>query len=364
MRLPLAFTAALVLLAVPLVAAHRANPSDAVVNDHSAERDDLERAARDYRIAVYRGFRQNRAEFDRRNAVWRDMYARWKRDGENDAESAMLVDWLRQATIASRAGAVQPLPPSPSPGVRPTNTGNVASNDIPSAEPSLPRTLPPDASPPVVEPPVVPLARHDGGSSPIVRRADAGELPSVALPISPSLQPPQRNDVADIENVESVAEGIPRRSAPAVPIDPPSLPPETEVPTTDSPRESNAGVDVGEIAIRVAGHNLALATLAEEIRQANEPSIDRLVSFVERLESQAVRASDLTPYFSLVDASERGRLQSLASADDARLLLLSRIAQVIALWTSDATVSSARRTEQLSRLEELQRRVNRLSATP
>ncbi|MEX2188655.1 MAG: hypothetical protein WD875_17740 [Pirellulales bacterium] len=346
MRLPLAFTAALVLLAVPLVQAHRADPPDATVTRDSLSRDDLDRAARDYRIAVYRSFRQNRAEFDRRNAIWRSIHAQWQRDGEQDGEVAMLVDWLRQATVASRGGATGPLPLPPEFG----HAGE---------------TPPAVVETPVVEPSVAPLLRRDGVSSPSVRRADAGELPSVALPISPSLQPPQRLDAADIDNSSAVAADIPRRSAPAAAIDVPAAPleiPTSSIPAADSPRNAN-GVDVNEVAIRVAGYNLALATLTEEIGQTQDPSIDLLVGFVERLEAQSVRASDLSPYFDLVDAADRARLRPLAAMDDTRVLLLSRIARAISAWTADDSVSSARRTEQLARLEELQRRVNQLAPT-
>lgn len=384
MRLPLALSIAVGLLAAPLLAAHWAAPQDRTTTEESSTperttttRDDLERAARDFRIAVYRNFRRNRPEFDRRNAVWRDIHAQWQRDGEPDDDLPALVDWLRRATDASRQGATRPLPLPPEFGatansvVPPrgaTQSPRVATQS-PGQSPDKPRVF----EPPTAEPPVPPLARRDADASPSTRRADASTLPDVALPISPSLPPPQRAAL-DIDEPQAAAHEPPRHRSPPLAIDStatkPELPPaDTPVDTpthtpTETPNHAGRGIDVGEVAIRVAGHNLALATLAEEIGQTDRPSVDQLLGFVERLEALAVRANDLSPYYTLIDAADRGRLRPLASLDEARTLLLARIAEATEAAAADASLPADRRAEQLARLGELALRVKHLAATP
>lgn len=377
MRLPLALSIAVGLLAVPLLAAHWAAPqggTEAATSSTTAQatatRDDLERAARDFRIAVYRNFRRNRPEFDRRNAVWKDIHAQWQRDGEPDDELPVLVDWLRRATDASRQGAARPLPLPPEFGA--------AANSIvpprvatpsPRQSPDKPRVF----ELPTAEPTVPPLARRDADASPSTRRADASTLPDVALPISPSLPPPQRPTL-DIDEPQAAAHEPPRHRSPPLAIDSAATKPEfppadtpVDTPThtpTETPNGAGRGIDVGEVAIRVAGHNLALATLAEEIGQTDRPSVDQLLGFVERLEALAVRANDLSPYYTLIDAADRQRLRPLASLDEARTLLRARIDQATEAAAADASLPADRRAEQLARLGELALRVKHVAATP
>jgi hypothetical protein len=107
---------------------------------------------------------------------------------------------------------------------------------------------------------------------------------------------------------------------------------------------------------------LALATLSEEIRSLENPTIEQLAALVERLEGHAVRAGDLSPYYALVDQTDRDRLRPLASLDESRRLLDGKISHAIATVSADFAISSASQTEQLARLAELHRRTNQLGS--
>lgn len=120
------------------------------------------------------------------------------------------------------------------------------------------------------------------------------------------------------------------------------------------------GIDVGEVAIRVAGHNLALATLAEDIRKAEGASIEQLASFVERLERHAIRVQDLSPYYALVGETERPRLQPLTGVEPVVELLQQRLTVLNVTLTADASLPEVTRNEQIARIAELERRLNAL----
>jgi hypothetical protein len=347
MRLLLAVCISFALFALPLVAA-----SDAVEptaeNAPRSTQEDLDRAARTYRITVYNTFRRDRAEFERRNATWRAIEAKWKVDGSRADELPALVAWLERATAASREGSIRALPQ-----LKHTHVAET------------PRVRPAPRTAPTIEPTVPPLPRPSVAASPPPRVADAAKLPEVPLSISPSIADVPRPAVDEPAEIASTDGTPPRRPAPAVQLDAPAVatlpsdnPPPGEI--TEAVVDS---IDVDEVAIRIAGHNLALATLSEEIRGLDSPTIEQLAVLVERLESHAVRAGDLSPYYGLVGGSDRDRLRPLASLDEPCRLLDEKISLAIAKVSADATISSASQTEQLARLEELRRRVKQLDST-
>lgn len=362
MRLLWAIFAAPALVALPLVAA----PGNDGLPRGSASRsarDDLERAARDYRIAVYATFRQNRPEFERRTAAGRDVLAGWKADGEREEKLPEMLAWFHDAALASRAGRVRELPPLP-------DLGRLADRSGPT-EPTQPnvldraaetrRSAPPPVQARSVEPSAPPLARRTTESVSPARSADASALPAVPLPVSPGVSKLPRPPIADAADVAATADVPPRRAAPPAPIElPDARPPARPEVAQTPPPAATEGIDVAEVAVRVAGHNLALATLGEELRKLENPTVEQLAAHVERLEALAVRASDLSPYFALVGESDRNRLRPLAPLDDAGRLLGDRIERAIATIAADQTLPAVTRAERLARLAELQRRLAQL----
>lgn len=352
MRLLWAIFAALALVALPLVAAPGADGRERAESTPPA-RDDLERAARDYRIAVYNTFRQNRPEFERRNAAWRKLLADWKANGAKAEHLPQLRAWLDTATAASRAGHVMPLPPRP-------QFATVAElpDRPPPAETNLRHR---EAEPAMPVPP--PLARRTTEAAPPSRSAAAAGLPQVPLTISPGVARSTRPQASQADRVAALADAPPRRPAPPVGIEPPTetIPPQPGVAQPVRP-EATDGIDVEEVAVRVAGHNLAVATLAEEVRKLESPAVEQLVAYVERLEAHAIRAGDLSPYYALVGESDRVRLRPLVSIDEPRRLLAERIDHAIATTSEDPALPAVTRSEQLARLNELHRRLSQLSS--
>src|SRR5690606_14138941 len=127
--------------------------------------------------------------------------------------------------------------------------------------------------------------RRTPATTPPRRQADVAALPDVPLPINPTLADAPRSALpspSDSTESATLAGEPERRAAPPAAISPRAIdPPRIVSPHVDPPqviqpetapeiveRTIPDGIDVGEVAIRIAGHNLALATLVEDIRKA------------------------------------------------------------------------------------------------
>ena len=73
----------------------------------------LEKAARDFRIQTYEMFRNDRAEFDRREAEAARLRQAWTDAGADPDDQPKLIHWFEQAAAGSDAGAIGELPPAP-----------------------------------------------------------------------------------------------------------------------------------------------------------------------------------------------------------------------------------------------------------
>jgi hypothetical protein len=187
----------------------------------------LDRAARDYRIQTYETFHKDRAEYDRRQAEGKLVQDSWTDAGRSDKEQPMLIDWLGQATAASRTDSIAELPPAPkfTPvpqkkepekklveatkadsvqdaaatvddllHVKPAGSTTAAEvpspvpNAVPpSLPPSVPPSLPPSVPPSVpttLVPPAEPAADAAANSDPAVQPAPTNPEPT-ATPVTP-----------------------------------------------------------------------------------------------------------------------------------------------------------------------------------
>jgi len=77
------------------------------------QHNEVRRSARDYRIEVYRTFRDDRAEFDRRREAGGEVLKAWFAAGRNPADSAAVVRWFEEAMQRTRSGFELPLPAPP-----------------------------------------------------------------------------------------------------------------------------------------------------------------------------------------------------------------------------------------------------------
>ncbi len=69
--------------------------------------------ARDYRLQIYRSFRMNRQEFDRRRLAGNNVLRAWGTAGRRPKDGDAVIRWFDVAMRASVSGSTQPVPVLP-----------------------------------------------------------------------------------------------------------------------------------------------------------------------------------------------------------------------------------------------------------
>jgi hypothetical protein len=87
-------------------------------------------------------------------------------------------------------------------------------------------------------------------------------------------------------------------------------------------------INIDEIAVRVAGFNLAMAALEQDLNREGPWNTGRLTPLVEDLAELATRHGDMRPYYQYVSAGEARRLGDLRSCVPAIRLAASRVLAV------------------------------------
>jgi hypothetical protein len=82
-------------------------------SDSRPQEEQLERAARAYRIQVYDTFHLDRAEYDQRRAEWTRLEAAWQTAGKPNRDLPALLNWLAAATAQSQPESIGSLPAPP-----------------------------------------------------------------------------------------------------------------------------------------------------------------------------------------------------------------------------------------------------------
>jgi hypothetical protein len=160
----------------------------------------LELAARNYRIQVYETFHSDRAEYDRRIALWNQLESQWRDAGEPSDEQFNLIFWLVGATTQSRPDAVGPLPEPPRFAAR-----------LPQQKP-IPSTA---QSPSALTPSSVPAAKTTPATTTGVTKA-VGPLelnptnsgPTAAQPAAPAKTPPGGSYLDKLRRSVNAARGL------------------------------------------------------------------------------------------------------------------------------------------------------------
>ena len=267
----------------------------------------IRRLSRAYRMQVYQTYRDQRTQFDRRQNAWRDVEAAWIAGGGWPEEQPRLIEWLKTAIWASRPGTLTALPPAPTfAPARSSKTRKLqitkSPNQTPRPSAVAPRTTEPSrrsstssvaSAAPRVSPPFIPREAPQAAAGRV-----AGS-PSMGAPVGPNPtgQPARR--------VASRSHAVEPGSA-ARPHDP-------------------VRVNIDEIAVRVAGFNLALAALEQQLDQEGPFTIPRLTRLVEQLGDLTTRHGDMRPYYQYVSAGEVRRLGELRSCITAIRLAAARI---------------------------------------
>ncbi len=75
--------------------------------------DDVETAAREYRVQLYKSFRRWRHEYDARRDVGDTLLEQWRRGDIAADREAEVANWFQTATANSRKTSLRRLPPVP-----------------------------------------------------------------------------------------------------------------------------------------------------------------------------------------------------------------------------------------------------------
>lgn len=290
-------------------------------------------ALREYRIAVYRAYRLDRSEFDRRRQAANDAVAAWRTAGGNGDDLDELHRWLSAATVAARRGHSAVAPP------------------IFGEEHSADRSAsPPDAAP---------IAPAEVANSPVSPPEFAQQTPSTNTDPSPS--------------TPSAPASLPRADAPLERtggenplVDDPAREPTKEhsmeeshtskAPSNDGSNMRPASVNLDELAARIRGWNLALTAMEDRIAANRNPSIADLSVCANQLEELLERRAAIKLYLSVLSPSQREQLGQLQSA---KITLQKTLAQIesVRLRTERSRGRSAGGAKQLRKLEQLRSRI-------
>ncbi len=384
----------------------------------------IERLARRFRIRVYDTFRVQRGEFARRRAAWDQALAAWEAAGAPFEHQDRLIDWLRAAIGRSTPGSVGSLPSVPKfdvpkfgrfaaiprplvlrrPGELQT-ARQPAGGEIQLSGPPLP---------PAAIVPYEPYERRAVSERAATQRPAAAlvrrpaELPLVLGQSAPEgirpMQPASRGVAGLVAGVGPRRQAGPFRKAAAQPestlplsdravlLTPPAAaahrsratdgpvatasrvaqPPSRSVnrpqpilpaaPAASQPSPPHR-VNLAELAVRVAGSNLALQALEAELEESRRWNARRLGPLVDRLEILVMRRNDLALFHQLISARERARVGRLESPQVAISRLAARIFEARTRAGGPGFLGSeAQRRAELRQLDELSRQLAEMAS--
>jgi hypothetical protein len=185
----------------------------------------LEKAARDYRIQTYETFRNDRAEYNRRQAEAVRIQAAWADAGSNREEQPKLIAWFEQATARSRTDSIGNLPEVPK-----FTAPKIAV--VPPENESETETMEAVAAASVREV----AAKVDD----LLHLKPAG---SAEAATKPSVNPPAKslpNPTAAATSQEAKGTAVPPQTGEPQAKGPPSKSPESKLPDSKSPQSKSA----------------------------------------------------------------------------------------------------------------------------
>jgi hypothetical protein len=342
----------------PADASSTSAPTDSTAGSTTAA-PDIDSLARKYRIQVYQTFHADRDEFDRRRAIWRELYTQWIEQGQDREEAIRLAEWLESATYASRAQSRGPLP-----------EWNESWNKSISPRSRIEASPHPSDT---LMPPVAPLARRRPAVAPIERTTPTlPELPRVVIEVP--IDQPRRPKIdsatialADRQSRTPPAIRIPQVTAPShATVD--DLPKEVSNEAPPKKRQykttrPKSVVNVEELRARVTGHNVSLAELEELLREESVWSVERVASRLDELSKRCERFRFLRTYVALVSAEDRATLRRLMSPREMITVMAGRIVDVRLRLMNGASQEGALQKAQLDRLDRFSRHLAELAAS-
>ena len=332
----------------------------------------VEQLARKFRVQVYQTFRQRRGTFTRRRAAWNRVHADWEAAGGSLEEQDRLLDWLQAAIRVSLPDSVGPLPEDPAFRIVEPSAEQIVLDEPTRSVTPIPIVEPvPTVRPtPIVEP--VPVVERAPIAESVPRpgstdRRNVIVPPPIAQPDANGLQSRQPSAVASAAGTRrDIARRQPAGDGATVARRPSTMEtmPESTVmaepvilhePTTET---TSIGVNVGELAARTAGMNLAIRELEADLRRRGPWSSAYLRPLIDRLGRLMDQRNDLTLFHELLADDERASVERLDSPE----ALISQIGARIfearnRVNESDFEGTETQRHAELKQLDELSRRL-------
>jgi hypothetical protein len=328
----------------------------------------VESLTRDYRVEVYSLFHSQRREYDERIEVWKRVEAAWAAHGKLPDEQRQLIAWLRRATDRLRADSSAKLPPIP----------QFAERTPPKANPAAPRIAVAPRGPGAADHPVEPAPIAAGRRQNVSQLPDLDRtVPTIASlpaqhPASPAAGRPASAAPADTSPPQALATKPLAKQRRQVylalrPVERPGEP-DGARPTrvADSGLESQPGqIDLDELSVRIAGHNLALSRLAGRLHGKEPWTVRQLSAAVAELEDLTARRGDLFLYWDLIEEQDRAVVGKLQTPAATIALLGARISYVHnSVAGQHANQADADDDTNLAEIDGLSRRLAQLAVEP
>jgi hypothetical protein len=346
-----------------------------------------ERLSRDYRILVYNTYRTDREQFNHRRARWKLIDDRWRKFEHTPQRRAHLNQWLAEAIEVSRPGSTTPLPPAPAWYYEPLEM--LAQQDD-SEDVFASAGDPFDVSSPgdfvdssmLHTPEDVSAAQRQFDDS-VVEAEEidpfvADEVVSAGNGIESEgyeseYGETQYDAYGDDSEVDSSSDAVPDEfdaaqtsslpenrtqhdtdEAPHVEIDLIEL---AEDERANEQRET-AVVNVDLLAARIAGHNLAVLRLADELGGRDQWTAPTLAPHVDRLIDLHERRRDLVLFLELTEQERRADFQPIETTRQSVTLLAEKIVGA-RLWAmgNEFQGNSQQRQAELAALADFSRRL-------
>jgi len=328
-----------------------------------------EHLARDYRILVYDTFGKDREEFNHRRALWKLIDARWTKFEHTTQRRANLNQWLAEAIEVSRPGAETPLPPAPAWYYEPAEvlTQQDALGDELASANDQGDPFDVSSSDNFVGSPFDSAETPDDPSDDSLPQQQA-DGPFSDLENGDSFVPDESNDAVSDDFDSALAPSLPdNQTRLDADVQPESTPDANravvdlsgfdEEDSADQPRE-RAVVNRELLTARVAGHNLAILQLADELGRRDRWSADTLAPHVDRLIDLHERRGDLVVFVELLEPPQRREFEQRETTRQVVTLLAEKIVGA-RLWAmgDDFGGNSQQRQAELAALAGFSRRL-------
>jgi hypothetical protein len=255
--------------------------------------DDVTRAVADLRFQFDMAFRHDERERDGRLAQLDALVSAWEKSPQSADDRARLFKWLQESAGRSLPGALAPLPALP-------KFSRLAPEVVHEV-----KKVPVDEKPIVLTPP-----------QPAVTKSAVANKLVVENTITPTPSDPLEEEMVALRQPPSLAPG----EATVADVDKPALAPRpagqeqpklvpgrllTSVAVKEEPATEQVGVNLTELAARIAGYHDALDEVETALMRLEAPSLDIVIAQIDQLDRMTRDYGFVTLYYGSLTSKER-----------------------------------------------------------